>query len=184
MATYEALVFQPELYKQELFKVYDKALDEAVNYIERNFKPDGGTETARYKSGTGAESTITANSLRAWVVEYGAGIEADTGRNPYWGEYLGSGLTSRSRAGGRVVKRGRGSYQTFDTDSGLLTSHEGQNPQGGYLPQGWQEQVARTPQPFLQEMLEQAYKEFESKANSLSKSVNPEKFFTKSIITV
>lgn len=184
MASYEAITFQPELFKQEMFKLYDKALDEAVEYVEKNFKPDGGRKTSESSTGTGKEIEVSANSLRAWVLEYGAGIEADTGRNPYWGEYLGSGLTSRSRTSGRVVKRGRGSYTTFNTDTGEITSHEGQSPQGGYLPQGWQEQVARTPEPFLQQMLEQAYRVFENRANSLLKSVDPERIFSKSTINV
>lgn len=184
MASYEAITFQPELFKQEMFKLYDKALDEAVEYVEKNFKPDGGTKGTEISSGTGKEVEVSANSLKAWVLEYGSGIYADIGRNPYWSEYLGSGLTGRKRPGGYVYKRGSGSYTTLDVDSGELITREGGSPQGGYLPQSFQQSAARVAQPFLQKMLEEAYQRFESKSNSLAKSVDPERFFSKSTINV
>lgn len=184
MASYEAITFQPELFKQEMFKLYDKALDEAVEYVEKNFKPDGGRKTSESSTGTGKEIEISANSLRAWVLEYGSGLEADIGRNPYWGEYLASGLTGTKRPGGRVYRRGNKEYQSFDVDTGEEVSEVGENPVGGFLPDSFSEKITRSPQPFLQQMLEQAYRVFENRANSLSKSVDPERFFSKSTINV
>ena len=184
MASYESLTFQLDLFKQELFNAYDSALNEAVDYVVRNFKPDGGSKTGEFPLVDGKQVTVSANSLRAWVIEYGAGLEADISRNPYWDEYVRSGFTSPRRTSGRIVRRGKGEYTTFDTKTGEFIQREGGNPDGGYLPDSFQKNVSEKPEPFVQEMLQQAYSIFETRAYSLSQSINPEKFFIKSTINL
>lgn len=190
MASYESLSFQLDLFKQELFAIYDSALNEAVEYVERNFKPDGGTRGTPLYTENGKEITVQANSLMAWVLEYGAGIKADTQRNPYWDEYLKSGLTSARRRSGRIVQRS-GVYQTLNLDdNGTIITRRSGGREGSYIPdtgdeyQVTQEKVARDPEPFLQDMLQQAYAIFEEKAYSLSQNINPNKFFIKSMVNV
>lgn len=184
MASYESLSFQLDLFKQELFAIYDSALNEAVEYVEKNFKPDGGSKTKDVMTDYGREVQVSANSLMAWVLEYGAGMEADIERNPYWSEYLHSGLTSSRRTGGRFVKRGNREYQTLDVNTGEIITRQGGNPEGGYIPDTFQDNVSREPEPFLQEMLQQAYSIFEDRAYSLSQNIDPNKFFIKSIVNV
>lgn len=184
MASYESLTFDMAGFKEELFKVYDIALDEAVDYVVHNFKPDGGTKAGEFVFVDGKQVTVSANSLRAWVIEYGAGLEADIDRNPYWDEYVRSGFTSSRRTSGRIVRRGKGEYTTFDTKTGEFIQREGGNPEGGYLPDSFQKNVSEKPEPFVQEMLQQAYNIFADKAYSLSQSINPEKFFRKSSINL
>lgn len=184
MASYESLTFQMADFKEELFSIYDIALDEAVNYVIHNFKPEGGSKTKDDPSDIGREVQVSANSLMAWVLEYGSGFYADIHRNPYWDDYLHSGLTSSKRAANRFVKRGKRTYQTLDLESGEIVTREGANPEGGYIPDRIQLDATRKPEPFLQDMLKQAYDIFESRAYSLSQSINPEKFFIKSVINL
>ena len=184
MASYEALIFQQQLFEEELKKICDKALDEAAEFIE------GGEWTAsvdkEYSDGVWDKIIdLKFDDLRAWVAEYGAGTLAQTGRNPYWKEYLhSSGLTSPMRQGGRVVKRGRDSYPSLDVESGEIVEHEGQNPAGGYLPDSWQSKIAVPADQFLETLLSQAFRVFEMSVDKQMESLDMSRFIFKEEIQV
>ena len=183
MASYEALIFQQQLFEEELKKICDKALDEAAEFIE------GGEWTAsvdkEYSDGVWDKIIdLKFDDLRAWVAEYGAGTLAQTGRNPYWEKYLSSGLTSPTRQGGRVVKRGRGSYPTLDVESGEIVEHEGQNPDGGYISDSWQSKIAVPADPFLESLLSQAFRVFEMFFDKQMESLDMSRFIFKEEIQV
>ena len=184
MASYEALIFQQQLFEEELKKICDKALDEAAEFIE------GGEWTAsvdkEYSDGVWDKIIdLKFDDLRAWVAEYGAGTLAQTGRNPYWKEYLhSSGLTSPMRQGGRVVKRGRDSYPSLDVESGEIVEHEGQNPAGGYLPDSWQSKIAVPADQFLETLLSQAFRVFEMFVDKQMESLDMSRFIFKEEIQV
>ena len=183
MASYEALIFQQELFEDELKKICDKALDEAAEFIE------GGEWTAsvdkEYSDGVWDKIIdLKFDDLRAWVAEYGAGTLAQTGRNPYWGEYLYSGLTSPMRQGGRVVKRGKGSHPSLDVESGEIVEHEGANFAGGYLPDSWQSKIAVPADPFLETLLSQAFRVFEMFVDKQMESLDMSRFIFKEEIQV
>ena len=183
MASYEALIFQQELFEEELKKICDKALDEAAEFIE------GGEWTAsvdkEYSDGVWDKIIdLKFDDLRAWVAEYGAGTLAQTGRNPYWGEYLYSGLTSPMRQGVRVVKRGKGSHPSLDVESGEIVEHEGANSAGGYLPDSWQSKIAVPADPFLETLLSQAFRVFEMFVDKQMESLDMSRFIFKEEIQV
>lgn len=183
MASYEALIFQQDLFEEELKKICDKALDEAAEFIE------GGEWTAsidkEYSDGAWDKIIdLKFDDLRAWVAEYGAGTLAQTGRNPYWGEYLYSGLTSPMRQGGRVVKRGKGSHPSLDVESGEIVEHEGANFAGGYLPDSWQSKIAVPADPFLETLLSQAFRVFEMFVDKQMESLDMSRFIFKEEIQV
>ena len=184
MASYEALIFQQQLFEEELKKICDKALDEAAEFIE------GGEWTAsvdkEYSDGVWDKIIdLKFDDLRAWVAEYGAGTLAQTGRNPYWKEYLhSSGLTSPMRQGGRVVKRGRDSYPSLDVESGEIVEHEGANPVGGYIPDSWQSKIAVPADPFLESLLSQAFRVFEMSVDKQMESLDMSRFIFKEEIQV
>ena len=183
MASYEALIFQQQLFEDELKKICDKALDEAAEFIE------GGEWTAsvdkEYSDGVWDKIIdLKFDDLRAWVAEYGAGTLAQTDRNPYWEKYLSSGLTSPTRQGGRVVKRGRGSYPTLDVESGEIVEHEGANFAGGYLPDSWQSKIAVPADPFLETLLSQAFRVFEMSVDRQMESLDMSRFIFKEEIQV
>ena len=183
MASYEALIFQQQLFEDELKKICDNALDEAADFIK------GGEWTAsidkEYSDGSWDKIIdLKFDDLRAWVAEYGAGTLAQTGRNPYWGEYLHSGLTSPMRQGGRVVKRGRGSYPSLDVESGEIVEHEGANPAGGYLPYSWQSKISVPADPFLETLLSQAFRVFEMSVDKQMESLDMSRFIFKEEIQV
>ena len=184
MASYEALIFQQQLFEDELRKICDKALDEAAEFIE------GGEWTAsvdkEYSDGVWDKIIdLKFDDLRAWVAEYGAGTLAQTGRNPYWKEYLhSSGLTSPMRQGGRVVKRGKGSHPSLDVESGEIVEHEGANSVGGYLPDSWQSKIAVPADPFLETLLSQAFRVFEMSVDKQMESLDMSRFIFKEEIQV
>ena len=183
MASYEALIFQQDLFEDELRKICDKALDEAAEFIE------GGEWTAsvdkEYSDGVWDKIIdLKFDDLRAWVAEYGAGTLAQTGRNPYWEKYLSSGLTSPTRQGGRVVKRGRGSYSSLDVESGEIVEHEGANSVGGYIPDSWQSKIAVPADPFLESLLSQAFRVFEMFFDKQMESLDMSRFIFKEEIQV
>lgn len=161
MASYDALIFQQELFDDEVKKICDKALDDAAEFIM-----NGEWKASKVKEGADGQwdkaIDLQFDDLRVWVAEYGAGRYADTKRNPYWGDYLASGLTSAQRSsGGRVVKRGNTEYSTFDIESGEIVLRTGGKPAGGYIPDGFQEHIDTVPDPFLEDLLDQAFRVFE-----------------------
>lgn len=185
MASYEALIFQQELFEDELRKICDKALDEAAELIMGS---EWFANGSKHDSGSDGEwdkvIDLEFGDLRAWVAEYGAGTLAQTGRNPYWGEYLYSGLTSPMRQGGRVVKRGKGSHPSLDVESGEIVEHEGANSAGGYLPDSWQSKIAVPADPFLETLLSQAFRVFEMSVDRQMESLDMSRFIFKEEIQV
>lgn len=187
MASYDALVFQPDLFKREMFKICERALDEAVENALTDPKFGGGTQKVLSSSDTYKEVEVTAGSLKAWVYEYGSGLDMDMS-NPYLGEYFASGLTSPYRSTPYGLYRGSSNYQSFDVDSGEIVSHKaskiGTLREGKVLPDFYQEKFTRSPQPFMQDMIEECWKVFLIKFESLSNSFDISKCFSVSNITV
>lgn len=185
MASYEALIFQQELFEDELRKICDKALDEAAEFIE------GGEWTAsidkEYSDGAWDKIIdLKFDDLRAWVAEYGAGKHLRTD-NPYWGDYLGSGLTYPQRpSDGTVVKRGgwKKEYNSLDIDTGEIVTHYSSNPAGKPLPRSFQDKVDTVPDPFLETLLSQAFRVFEMSVDRQMESLDMSRFIFKEEIQV
>lgn len=189
MASYEALIFQQQLFEEELKKICDKALDEAAELIMGS---EWFANGSKHDSGSDGEwdkvIDLEFGDLRAWVAEYGSGIYAQTGRNPYWGEYLYSGLTSPTRQSGgfgsRAVRRGSGLHPSLDIESGEIVEHEGKNPTGGYLPDSWQEKLSVPADEFLETLLSQAFRVFEMSVDRQMESLDMSRFIFKEEIQV
>lgn len=182
MASCEVLIFQQELFEEELKKIGDNALQKAADVVKTGSAWSASEKDQTIEGDWDKQINLMFDDLRAWVDEYGSGIYAETGRNPYWGEYLGSGLTNPSRPGNRVVKRGRGSYESFDVTSGEIVEHEGANPSGGYLPESWQSKIAIAANPFLENLLNDAYQAFQESFNQQLNSLDMSKFIIKETI--
>lgn len=185
MASYDALVFQQDLFKREMFRICEKALDEAVENALTDPKFGGGTQKTLAASDTYKEIEVSAGSLKAWVYEYGSGLAMDMS-NPYLGEYFGSGLTAPSRASSapHFVRRGAKQYSSFDVDTGAGVTKTGINKEGQVVPDFVAEEFTREPQPFMKEMIEECWKVFLAKFESLSSSFDISKCFSVSNITV
>lgn len=185
MASYEAVIFQQELFEDELRKVGDNALDDAAEFIMNS---EWFANGSKHDSGSDGDwdkvIDLEFGDLRAWVAEYGSGKYAQTDRNPYWGEYLYSGLTSPMRQGSRAVRRGKGSHSSLDIESGEIVEHEGKDPPGGYLPNSWQDKFSVPADPFLEDLLDQAFRIFEDSFERQLENLDMSQFFKKEEIQV
>lgn len=187
MASYEAVIFQQELFEDELRKIGDNALDDAAEFI-------ANSEWKASKDGNGEMDSawdkivnLKFDDLRAWVAEYGAGKHANIACNPYWGEYITSGLTYPGRpSDGTVVKRGgwRIPYKSLDIDTGEIVEHKSSNPPGKPLPRSFQDKVDTVPDPFLEDLLDQAFRIFEDSFERQFENLDMSQFFMKEEIQV
>lgn len=171
MVSYDLLVFSQDLFKDKVINIYDKALDKAVEVIKSNEYFANGTvniiEIFSTSSGYDKYVEVTATDIKAWIVEYGQGKAADTTRNPYWEEYVESGLTSPDRTDGTVLRRGADPYESIDFKKGKLREHaRGSEPAGTSVSNRLQNELSIAPTPFLQSLLEQAYKVFQKNVDS------------------
>lgn len=185
MASYDALVFQPDLFKREMFSICEVALNEAVETALSHPKFGGGTINTLANTDTYKEVEVTAGSLKAWVYEYGSGLAMDMS-NPYLSEYFGSGLTAPSRAGSapHFVRRGAKQYNSFDVDTGAGVTKTGINKEGQVVPDFVAEEFTRDAEPFMKEMIEECWKAFLNRFEELSNSFDISKCFSVSNITV
>ena len=186
MASYEAIIFQKELFEDELKKIGDNAFDDAAEFImngewEASEISDGDKEGIWDKV-----IDLKFDDLRAWVAEYGAGRHMRTD-NPYLGEYLRSGLTYPLRPSeGTVVKRGgwRVPYESLDIETGEIVMHLSSNPPGKPLPQSFQDKVDTVPEPFLENLLDQAFRIFKDSFERQLDALDMSQFFGKEEIQV
>lgn len=184
MATYDVLVFQEERFREEVMRICDEALDKAIEICKNdpNFQ---GKDSKIKPYGNGKEATIYSGSLKAWVLEYGAGDDMRMD-NPYLREYLYSGLTSRDRPLPTVARRGKGPHSSLNVETGELVTHQGGDPEGRKLPSWWNKEhnINQKPQPFLQELLQKAYQTFLEIFDSRYNSINIDNFYEKTTITI
>lgn len=178
--TYDILVFDQSALKTQLDGISKKALEAAIDSIGRH--PD--FQASDYYSIGNNMYEVVSGDLLAWVKEYGSGDDAQVSRNPYWGEYLHSGLTSPARSGPMAVRRGRGAHQSLNVDTGEIVTHEGANPVGGYLPTGFRAQFTKPAQPFLKEMFKEAYEEFKRVFNQECETIDINTFIRKETKTI
>lgn len=161
MASYDMLVFSQEVFKDEIFKIYDEALNEAVKVIQSNEWFRGTIPVQKDVEGYDSYTEVVANDLKAWIVEYGQGEEAEYERNPYWEEYVNSGYTSEYRNNGTVLKRGAKPYKSIDFEHNRIIEHDhGSMPEGTRVSNALQRRLAIEPHPFLQKLLASAYESF------------------------
>ena len=186
MASYEALTFSPSVFQDKMLAMCDKALLEAVGAIMSNeYFYNGTLRVVNDYEGFDGHVTVTAGDLKAWIVEYGQGEAADTVRNPYWKDYVQSGYTHRSRQNGTVLRRGAGSYESINFEKNTIVQHDsGSEPSGTPVSNALQRALSREPKPFLQELLQEAFRAFESSFNSQLQSFDISSCFVKSQINV
>lgn len=159
MASYESITFQPSLFKEKMLVICDDALDEAVDVIRGNeYFANGEITYLPEHNEFDGYVEISASDLKAWLVEYGTG-EFMRKDNPYLDEYKRSPyyFNLRRYRNDDIVFRGKQKYTQLDYESGSgEVTREGSNPAGKVINKG-------TPaQPFLQQLIEEAYKAFEN----------------------
>lgn len=160
MASYEALVFSERELFYKVLEMCDAALDDAIDVILSNEYFRNGMITVVPKDGYEMYKEVEASDLKAWVVEYGQGAEAEFWRNPYWQEYVNSGLTSRYRlTDARIRQRGykRQGNPTVIFEENRVGSITGGNPEGRLLDDESQEAYSVKAEPFLEDLLHEAY---------------------------
>lgn len=174
MATYNRLVFSQEVFKERMILLIDEALNEAVNEIQKNEWFRGTVPNYMVSQGYDSYVEITANHLKAWIVEYGQGQEADINRNPYWSEYVKSGLTHEGRQSNpTVLKRGSSDYWSVDFEHNKERHHpHGSEPDGTAVSNALQKALARKPEPFLDDLMQMAWQAFVNAVNTKMQSFN------------
>lgn len=185
MATYDVLVFQEEAFREEVKRICDEALDKAVEICKSDSSFQGESSRTISNSASGKEVEVESGTLKAWVLEYGAGLDMDTS-NPYLGEYFASGLTSGLRSTPYVVRRGSGSYQTLNVETGELVTHQGGNPEGRRLPDWWHSEkgINQKPQPFMQKLLEKTFQTFMEIFDNRYNSIDIDRFYIIQSVTI
>ena len=179
MATYTRIVFSEQAFNNEILRICDQALDDAIGHILGNEWFQGSTPQQADSNGMESYFIIPANSLKAWIVEYGQGRGAETDRNPYWDDYLKSGLTHENRpSDGTVLKRGSDDYYSVDFTHGEIRHYDrGAEPSGDPVNQGLQKASTRKAEPFLQDLLREAFRVFEASFENYIKNFNMQKCF-------
>lgn len=164
------LVFSQEVLKDEMYKLYDEALEEAVSVIQGNEWFKGTTPTKKDMEGYDSYTEVEANNYKAWIIEYGQGKDAEFWRNPYWEEYVRrSGLTNRWRlTDPRIRQRGFSAigHETVNFDENRIQTIHGGNPEGRLLDDDDQEAYAYEAEPFLQDLMEKARQTFIQSVNT------------------
>ena len=187
MASYEALTFSPSVFHEKVLAMCDRALEDAVLVILGNeYFYNGTIQMLSDYEGFDGYAEVTAGDLKAWIVEYGQGAKAEFWRNPYWEDYVrNSGLTNRWRlTDPRVRNRGAGSRQTVNFDENSIRTFTGKNPEGRLLDEETQDEYSVEAEPFLQELLQEAYQAFEGSLSSQMQSFDISSCFVKSQINV
>ena len=179
MATYTRLVFSEQAFHDEVMRIGDQALDDAVAHILGNEWFKGSTPNQASRDGMETYFEIPANDLKAWVAEYGRGRGAETERNPYWKQYLQSGLTHKDRpSDGTVLKRGLEGYDSVDFHQNKIVHYDrGGKPSGEPVNEGLQKALEKKPEPFLQDLLKEAFEVFKSSFNSNMQNFNVQRCF-------
>lgn len=169
MASYTRIVFSQEVFNNEMRKLCDEALNDAIKVVQGNEWFRGSTAEYIEKENFDSYAQLEANHLKAWIVEYGMGKDAEFWRNPYWEDYVrNSGLTNYWRlTDPRIRNRGRSpnGNETINFDKNEKETISGADPAGRLLDDDEQEAYSFEAEPFLQELLEAALQEFISSFN-------------------
>ena len=185
MAYYEVFSFSEQEFHEQMLAICDMALDEAVNTILANEYFKGGLVVSMPMENYTSFREITATDLKAWIVEYGMGDAADTERNPYWDEYVNSGYTSSLRTSGTVVNRGSRFVKSIDFENNKVTPfYRGSSPEGRVAPDNIQDKARFEPQPFLQDLLHEAFIAFNNSFNAKTSNFDVTTCFVKSQINI
>lgn len=163
MVTYDRLVFSEQAFKDKMFELIDDSLNAAVARIMTNEYFTGSVAKENSMTGFDKYLEIPTTDIKAWVVEYGQGAEAEFWRNPYWKEYVESKYTHSDRLKDpSVLKRGRERYESIDFDHGKIRDHKegGAEPAGTKVSDGLQKALSVDAHPFLERLLDAAWKDF------------------------
>lgn len=185
MATYDVLIFQEEAFREEVKRICDEALDKAVEICKSDSSFQGESSRIISNSASGKEVEVESGTLKAWVLEYGAGKYMDTS-NPYLGEYLYSGLTARGRPIPNVARRGKGPHMSLNVETGELVTQQGGDPEGMKLPDWWAEEhgINQKAQPFMQKLLEKCFQTFVEIFDSRYNSIDIDRFYIIQSVTI
>lgn len=175
MTTYQTFTFNREAFNRDMLEIEEKCLKCAIEYIQGNeYFVNGEVVQVPSFDGMTLAYHVYASQLKAWVVEYGQGASIDKS-NPFLSEYLRSGLThpNRLQHDGRVLKRGSAGYNTvnFSTNK-VIYRDKGGEPEGTEVGKGMQKLLDRKPEPFLEDLIKDAYKAFEEEFNFLTSNLD------------
>ena len=173
MATYTRLVFSEQLFNDEMLKICDQALDDAVAYIKTNEWFDGSTPLQTNRDGMERYYEIPADDLKAWLVEYGTGTHMRDD-NPQLVEYKRSRYYNkyRDRVGGAIATWGDIDYVQLDYESGHgVVSRHGAKPAGKKISEGVESK------PFIQDLLKGAFDVFKTSLNNHIGNFNIQRCF-------
>ena len=180
MATYMHVVFNEEAFNDEMLRICDQALDDAITLIRMNEWFDSSTPRIVDRNDMDRFYEIPADDLKAWLVEYGTGVHMRKD-NPHLVEYKKSRYYNkyRDRVGGAIAKWGAIDYTQLDYENGHGTvERHGSNPAGQKIGDG------READPFIQELLREALITFRSCLNTYIRNFNIQRCFITTQITV
>lgn len=154
-----SFVYIPEIYNQYIDECMTLAIE---NTFGRNqyFK---GLKLTKLHSGTQTQIDFNSTHVRAWLMEYGSGIYLDES-NPYLDDYYSTSVYYDERRSHNNKILGRGdSYEQVDYvgGSGEVRTLQGYKEEGYVFSDRQQKFLSTKPKPFLQDLLEECYKEFE-----------------------
>ena len=173
MATYTRLVFSEQAFNDEMLRICDQALDDAVAFIMRNEWFNGSTPIQVDRDGMDRFYEIPADDLKAWLVEYGTGIHMRKD-NPHLIEYKKSRYYNkyRDRVGGAIARWGDIDYTQLDYESGHGTvERHGANPAGAKISDG------KEAEPFIGELLKGAHEVFRTSLHNYMRNFNTQRCF-------
>ena len=173
MASYDRLVFSLATFKDEMESIFDGALNEAVAEIQKN-EWFSGTVPSIMGGDNETYAEVYANSLKAWIVEYGQGKDAEFWRNPYWKDYVESEYTHSGRINNpEVLYRGPKPYVSIDFEHNKPRDHNrGGEPEGDPVSEGLQRVLSVKADPFLEELMDKAWRTFLDAVNTRLASFN------------
>lgn len=178
--TYTNISFSPALFKEEVYRLCDEALEETVDEIKtwKYFEDAQPVSIAGENCDNGYK--LTATNLKAWLYYYGTGTYMYKSKNPYLQEYLGSGFYNDDRpSSGEIVRRGSGEYTQLNYEKGYGTiKRQGSEPKGQIFSKGEERQGN------MDELLERAMNSFEDRLNKKLSTISFAKFVITSEINV
>lgn len=177
--TYTHVSFSPSMFKDEIYRLCDEALEETVAEIKTWKYFEDAQPIAISGEGYDNGYELTATDLKAWLYYYGSGTHMDE-RNPYLKEYLSSDFYNKDRPSNRaIVRRGAEQYTQWDYKKGHGTiTRTGKEPKGEVISQGGE------PQADMPKLLEKALNFFEDRVNQKLSTISFLKFIITSEINI
>ena len=177
MATYTRVVFSQDIFRDEVLRICDIALDDAVMLIMQNewFKGSAPSKLQNFDGGY----EIPANDLKAWLVEYGTGVHMRDD-NPHLAEYKKSVYYNKLRpASGEIVTWGDVDYlqKAYEFGMGTTVKH-GAAPAGKVVSKGTEAK------PFVKDLLRSALLEFNASFRRNMANFNYSKCFIATQVNV